>query len=330
MDGGAADNFTHENLITIKPFCMNTTAHLGNGVFDGVAIVSATEHDTIAPNAAYRQTRIVVIGRNEGNRLPACLQSINSMLTPVIYVNSGSTDDSVQIARNAGVLVIELDPAKPFTAARARNEGVKAVVEDGGATFVQFVDGDCTLEPDWVSKAVSFLESRSDVALVCGHLRERFPEHSIYNRLCDFEWNTPVGEIAECGGNFIIRGALFREIGGFSSHMVGGEEPELCARLIASGWKIWKIDERMARHDANMLEFGQWWRRMVRNGYAFAEGARMCPDAHSSVWKQKLHRAIAWGGAIPILDSGDLTALPPSDPRSLLISRPDLENCSAS
>src|ERR1700733_8869724 len=65
---------------------------------------------------------VVVIGRNEGQRLITCLQSLSDA-TAVIYVDSNSTDGSVKAAQDRNINIIELDLSVPFTAARARNAG---------------------------------------------------------------------------------------------------------------------------------------------------------------------------------------------------------------
>src|SRR5689334_17290215 len=100
---------------------------------------------------------VVVIGRNEGERLAACLQSLCALGVPVVYVDSGSRDGSVALARSLAHVtkVVELDPARPFSAARARNEGFAALREAQPDTAcVQFLDGDCTLAEGWLDVAV--------------------------------------------------------------------------------------------------------------------------------------------------------------------------------
>ena len=83
----------------------------------------------------------VVIGRNEGARLVASLASLGGV-GRVVYVDSGSTDNSLQAARVHGAQVVALDMSRPFTAARARNAGT-AALDDPAPAFVQFLDGDC-------------------------------------------------------------------------------------------------------------------------------------------------------------------------------------------
>lgn len=105
------------------------------------------------------KTGTVVIGRNEGAKLIACLQSIKIDRYPVVYVDSGSSDDSVQQAKNLGTEVIALDMSSPFTAARARNAGLGRLNElRGGLQYVQFVDGDCVMVDGWFVAAEAFLD----------------------------------------------------------------------------------------------------------------------------------------------------------------------------
>jgi glycosyltransferase involved in cell wall biosynthesis len=243
----------------------------------------------------------VVIGRNEGERLKRCLRSLSKRASTVVYVDSGSVDGSVQWAHDFGVAVLELDIARPFTAARARNTGFRRLREIApDLSYVQFVDGDCELIGNWPEDAISFLEPHADIAAVAGRRRELHPERSVYNWLCDNDWNGPVGEVRACGGDVMMRVSAFESVGGFRDDLIAGEEPELCVRLRAAGWKIWRLDTDMTFHDAAMFRFGQWWRRALRCGYAFAQGAYLHgtpPECHR-VWESR--RAWIWGVWLPL------------------------------
>jgi glycosyltransferase involved in cell wall biosynthesis len=244
---------------------------------------------------------VVVIGRNEGPRLERCLVSLIGSAQKVVYVDSGSTDNSVQMARKLGVEVVELDMTIPFTAARARNEGFARVQQLlPTMRYVQFVDGDCEVVGTWLPQAQVFLDARPDVAVVCGRRRERFPQRSIYNFLCDREWDTPVGEAKACGGDALMRADAFAAASGYRADLIAGEEPELCVRLRASGWKVWRLGEEMTLHDAAMTRFKQWWQRSMRGGYAFAEGAFLHGAAPEQHWLRESRRAWFWGLGIPL------------------------------
>jgi len=249
-----------------------------------------------------RQVGIVIIGRNEGNRLVKCFDSVQKKVNAIVYADSGSSDGSVAMSNEKGICTLELDVAIPFTAARARNEGFRRLVElHTELVYVQFIDGDCEVVDGWLESAVHFLEQNNKVAVVCGRLRERFPDRSVYNMLCDIEWETPVGEARACGGNAMMKVNAFRQVKGFKHDLIAGEEPELCVRLQKCGWKIWRLDAEMASHDAAMTQFSHWWKRTTRAGYAFAEGAYLHANLPGRYWVKEIRSAYAWGLLIPLV-----------------------------
>jgi GT2 family glycosyltransferase len=247
----------------------------------------------------------VAIGRNEGARLVRCLESLGGRAAHLVYVDSGSTDQSVAEARARGVEVVSLDTRVPFTAARARNAGLDRLLEIAPhVRYVQFVDGDCEVVPGWLERAHAVLEARPELAVVCGRRRERHPEHSLWNRIVDVEWDTPVGEAAACGGDAMMRVAPFREVGGFDPTLIAGEEPELCVRLRRAGFRIERLDAEMTLHDAAITRASQWWRRTVRSGHAFAEGAARHGASPERHWVRETRRIWLWGAIVPALATG--------------------------
>ncbi len=244
---------------------------------------------------------VVIIGRNEGERLKQCIGSLAGFRGVIVYVDSGSTDGSVDYARSRGVETVQLDMSTPFTAARARNAGHARLKElSPELEFVQFVDGDCTIDPGWPDAAAAFLRERTDVAVVCGRLRERFPERSVYNRLCDMEWDIPPGETDACGGIAMMRSSAFEAMGGFRAGLVAGEEPDLCARLRAGGWRIWRLDREMGTHDAAMFRFRQWWTRTMRGGHSYAEGAMLRRLLPGQQYRRETQSIWFWGLFLPL------------------------------
>lgn len=245
---------------------------------------------------------VVVIGRNEGERLRICIDSVVPVAGSVVYVDSGSSDGSVAMARAKGAEVVDLDVTVPFTAARARNAGFERLRQIApNLPYVQFVDGDCEVVAGWLEKAARFLDGHREVVVVCGRRRERYPENSIYNMLCDVEWDTPVGEARACGGDAMMRAEALEAVKGYRIDLIAGEEPELCVRLRAQGGRIWRLAEEMTLHDAAMMHFGQWWMRSKRAGYAFAEGAWLHGAAPERHYVAQARRALLWGVLLPAL-----------------------------
>ena len=239
----------------------------------------------------------VVIGRNEGARLVACLASLAGQVRRVIYVDSGSTDGSVAAAEAAGAEVVVLDMSLPFTAARARNAGLARL---SGVGFVQLLDGDCMMQPGWIDAALRAFADHPAAVVVCGRRREVYPEMSVWNRLCDREWNTPVGPARACGGDALMRLPALRAAGGYREDLIAGEEPELCVRLRQAGGQVWRIDTEMTQHDAAMTRISQWWRRSRRAGHAFAEGAALHGRPPERHWVAETSRALLWGLGVPL------------------------------
>ncbi len=242
---------------------------------------------------------IIAIGRNEGDRLKACLRSLPHDATR-IYVDSGSTDGSVAFAESQGVRVVTLPPGSRFTAALARNAGLALAASENGTGLVQMVDGDCALDPAWLPSAIAAMQADPTLAVVFGRRRERFPERSIYNRLCDIEWDVPVGEARSCGGDALFRLEAIRGANGYDPSLIAGEEPDLCLRMRTAGWRIERLDAEMTLHDAAITRFAQWWRRTERSGHAFAELAYRHGAKADPHWRRETRSIAVWGVALPL------------------------------
>jgi len=267
--------------------------------------------------AFVRGVGAVAIGRNEGDRLARCLRSIPAGLARVVYVDSGSTDGSVELAKSLGALVVPLDLSTPFTAARARNAGIAALVDAcRDLEFVQVLDGDCELLPGFVEAALDEMRRDASNGVVCGRRRERERNRTMYNRLCDIEWDTPVGEADSCGGDALIRLRAFEQAGGYDPALIAGEEPEMCLRLRRCGWKVRRIAQDMTLHDAAIVRFGQWWRRATRSGHAYADVFARHFRSPDRIWGREVASALLWGAGVPFLA---LALVPPTGGASFVL-----------
>ena len=240
---------------------------------------------------------IVVIGRNEGIRLVRCLESIGSG-QKIVYVDSGSSDGSVAVAQANNAQIVELDLSLPFTAARARNAGRAAL--PGDCDLIQFIDGDCMLQPGWLTAGSAALANEPSLAAVFGRRREIRPEASRYNWMCDLEWSISPGTACYFGGDVMLRATALDQAGGYPAEMIAGEEPDLSIRLRALRWRIACLPHEMTLHDAAITRLEQWWRRSIRSGYAYAElGVRHRGEAGAD-YRRRLRGVLAWGGVLPL------------------------------
>jgi glycosyltransferase involved in cell wall biosynthesis len=247
---------------------------------------------------------IIVIGRNEGQRLIRCLGSIRNVKNPdqiaeTIYVDSGSTDGSPEIAASFGVRVISLNTVHP-TAALGRETGWRSASSE----FILFLDGDTILHPEFPAKALDVISADPTIAAVWGQLREVNPAASLYNRVLDLDWIFPIGEVNLCGGNVLVRRQALEVAGGYDTSLIAGEEPELCCRIRAHGYHILNIDVPMVGHDLAMTRFRQYWKRSVRTGYAYAEVSSRYQNSEEQFWQAErvsnLKRGIFWMTSLPV------------------------------
>ncbi|PIE16386.1 MAG: glycosyl transferase [Rhodobacterales bacterium] len=238
---------------------------------------------------------IVFIGRNEGARLQRCLASLQGVAARLVYVDSGSSDDSLTHARAAGAKVVELSTDRPFTAARARNAGFEAL--ENPPEFVQFIDGDCAVQPGWLKAGRAALKADPALGIVTGWRSEMHRDRSVYNALCDFEWHRPAGEILACGGDMMLRSRAFTQTGGFNETVIAAEDDEFCTRIRKAGWTIRRLPLNMTLHDAAMTRFGEWWRRAVRSGHGFAQVGALHPE----YFRPERKRVLVFGAILPLL-----------------------------
>lgn len=240
---------------------------------------------------------VIAIGRNEGERLRRSLESLASSGCPVVYVDSGSTDNSLEIAETAGAVIVELDMSVPFSAARARNAGAEAALAlTPSPEFLQFIDGDCAVADDWIATAADYLERNPDVVLITGWRKELFPQASVYNDMCEVEWHRPAGDIKVAGGDVMVRVKAHQAVGGYNPTMIAGEDPDYCLRLGLHGRCV-RLPVDMTLHDANMTSFSQWWRRAVRAGHAYAD----LESRHSGHARREVLRAVLYAAVLPFI-----------------------------
>ena len=245
---------------------------------------------------------IVVIGRNEGERLRRSLTSAVASGCPVVYVDSRSTDDSVMVAKELGAEVVELDVAAKLSAALARHTGALAMMAAHPAVqYLQFIDGDCVLSSGWIERSVAALDADISLVAVCGFRREAEPRRNVFHRVVSIEWQLGgVGDVDAFGGDVMIRASAYRAAGGYNPTVVAGEDPDLSSRLRSGGGRLERLDGIATTHDIAMHSVKQWWKRAERGGY----GGALVADLHRHTDRLYWHetkRSLLWGGVAPLV-----------------------------
>jgi GT2 family glycosyltransferase len=267
--------------------------------------------------SAGNRVAFVAIGRNEGERLGLCIDSLRRHTDQVVYVDSASADGSADVARSRGARTVVLDESRLLSAARGRNAGFEEARRlFPHCEFVHFIDGDCILAEGWLEQAVAFMDSNPRAAIACGQRYEANPRASLYNRLIDEEWNTPVGLADASGGDALVRVSAFEEVGGFNPGLKAGEEPEMASRMRSAGWEIWRIEGLMTEHDARLTRFDLWWKRCLRGGFGYSQVWNMTRRGQYPVFESPLRSAFFWIVALPLLFC--IAAIVLEEPRLLL------------
>ncbi|NKB69277.1 MAG: glycosyltransferase [Candidatus Latescibacteria bacterium] len=246
---------------------------------------------------------VVIIGNNGGERFKRCIAAVQPQADYIVYVDSGSTDDSATWSRDQGVDVVEWK-TDSFSAGGARNRGFERLHDQvPDLAYVQFLDGDCLTDPVWLATARAALDQAPQQAIASGRTREEQAQVSVYNRLSEMGWAKPIGPVEHCEGACLVRAAMFAAVGGYNPDLFGGEEIDLCHRLSLQGWSTVQLDAPMVDHDAEQTAFSQWWKRRVRRGASFARSATMSqgPAIHRLV-----RRTLFWTAGPLLVGLGGL------------------------
>jgi len=202
---------------------------------------------------------VVVIGRNESAGLARCLASVEGL--DVLYVDSGSTDESREIAAARGVPVMAIDEP-PFTAARGREVGWRQARGD----WIFFLDGDCVMSPGAL-RATEALRADPEIAVVWGVSRERRPDVSFLQRVLELRYRGfPEGPGPLVGGNYFCRREALEAVDGFDVTLAGGENANLGWRLRKAGRVVWHVEAPLVEFESGITGLGAYWRRAIRFG----------------------------------------------------------------
>jgi glycosyltransferase involved in cell wall biosynthesis len=196
---------------------------------------------------------VIVPVFNGSKTLTKCLQSIFSNdynNYEVIVVNDGSTDNTVDIAKQFPCKVVSLD--KNLGPSTARNTGARNAKGD----VLLFLDADVTVPIDILTKANRLFEQNKDVKIIRGiyalhssYINEisRYQD-SFYYFYSGIYNNKPSNTLVSfC---FAITKALYISSGGFNENIrsATAEDEEFGYKLISSGNKMLTSEDLSVIH----------------------------------------------------------------------------------
>ncbi|MGY1634379.1 glycosyltransferase family 2 protein [Geodermatophilus sp. SYSU D01186] len=200
------------------------------------------------PAAAGPPVTVVVASRNRREDL---LASLPRHEAPVVLVDNGSTDGTVDAVRAAHPEVTVL-PLEHNLGARARTLGA----EQAGTPFVAFADDDSWWAPGDLARAVQIMRAHPRLALLNARILVG-PEERL-DPVCAEMADSPLGTAPDLPGpsllGFVACAALvrteaFAAVGGFDAVVrFPGEEERVALDLAAAGWGLAYVDEVTIHH----------------------------------------------------------------------------------
>jgi len=192
----------------------------------------------------------IIIGRNEGWKLTKCFQSVIDTINynklenhEIIYVDSQSTDDSIERAKKFSEIKI-FQIIGQCNAAIARNIGAK---ESSGDTLF-FIDGDMEILPEFLP-LVFEEEKKLKYDFVSGQLIDHF--YDVANNLLYKKNHISINKEQykeTTGGIFLINRELWDSVNGMKTKYRVNEDLDLGLRLSQKGTKLLRKIEVLAKH----------------------------------------------------------------------------------
>jgi len=197
----------------------------------------ATVPETLVDEGESPALSVVVITKNEADRVRPCIESIfraAAELVPfeVILVDSASTDGTVDLATDYPITVLEIPEEHVVSCGAGRYVGDRVARGD----LVLHVDGDMKLTDSWLPAAVEYLRENDDVAAVEGCLNDR---HTVGETVLDVD---------KVGGVMLFDRDALESVGGFAPYLNAYEDVDVGYRLTAAGHRLVRLPIMSAEH----------------------------------------------------------------------------------
>ena len=194
---------------------------------------------------------VVIIGKNEeqfiAKAIASVLEATKTLAAEVIYVDSASTDRSIEEAQKFPIRILQLKPDWHLSVAAGRYTGSL----NSTGEYIFFLDGDAEADKDWLVKAVEFMDNSPEYGACAGVLDEVYMTDDGevvggQDNMFGQDLDADVSDMKALGGLALYRTAAFDKVGLVNPYLPTGEDDELCMRIRNAGYKVARIKGRMA------------------------------------------------------------------------------------
>ncbi len=212
---------------------------------------------------------VVIKALNEERNIEATLRSVleatRGLDAEVVLADSASTDRTVQLASAFPVRVVQL--AKPQE--RCCGIGPQLGFQHARGEFIYLMDGDMRLCPDFLERALSFMQRHTEVAGVGGRVVELNMDSLEYRARNEKPAaHQRPGAVDRLDGGGLYRRRAIESVGHFSNRNLHSyEEFELAMRLRLAGWVLWRLADDAVTHRGHETPPYELLARRWRSGY---------------------------------------------------------------
>jgi glycosyltransferase involved in cell wall biosynthesis len=251
------------------------------------------------------QFSVIIPAKNEQANIGRCLDSIlqvdwDPQQFEIIVVDNGSSDATVQIARQKGAVVLvqpglTISALRNFGAARARGE------------ILAFMDSDCTVAASWLCQAAKYL-LKSDI--VCFGSPPQVPPGATWVQRAWFQVRRKKVAVGETqwleSMNMFVRREAFSRCHGFDEKLVTCEDYDLSIRLQILG-KVFTDTDIVAVHYGEASSLTHFFRKELWRGIGNLKGVLrhgVKPSEMPSVCLPMLHCLVFLALPVALLLNG--------------------------
>ena len=241
--------------------------------------------NTYIPSKKFNKSKISIIIKayNEEKYIGRCIKSALAALKglngEVILVDSKSSDKTIEIAKKYPIKIIQLKNGKERRCGIGPQTGYLYSKGD----YVYILDGDMTIDKDFIKKALPFFASKC-VAGVGGNIIEKSKDNLAFQVRSKYHIVNKITEVNQLGMGGLYRRNAIEDVGYFSNpYFFAYEEYDLGAKLSKEGYKLIRIPEKMIEHFGDETNPFQTLASRWKSRYLFGSGQylrRSVEDKH--------------------------------------------------